>query len=68
MKTHLKMEEHLKTFSSSNTTLVAKGIHPSENKNWDRQYKKAPHPYEKSRPKTSIAMKQKAMVRKIWHR
>ena len=53
-------EECLKIFSSSNTALVAKGKCPRGNKNWGRPYKKAPHRHQKSRPKSSVAKKQKA--------
>jgi len=49
-----------KTFSSSNTTLVAKGNYPKTNKNRGRQYKKAPRPYRKIGPKSGAAEKQKA--------
>jgi len=53
-------EECLKTFSSSNTALVAKGDQPRCNKNPCMQYKKMPRPYQKSRPKIGNAKKQKA--------
>jgi len=53
-------EERLKTFNSSNGTLVAKGIHPQSNKNKGRLYKKSPRPYQKKGPKSGAAKMQKA--------
>jgi len=53
-------EEHLKTVSSSNATLGAKGNHPRSNKNRGRPYKKVPRPYQKNGPKSSVAKMQKA--------
>jgi len=53
-------EERLKTFSSSNAALVAKGNHPRSNKNRGRLYKKAPRPDQKNGPKSEATKKQKA--------
>jgi len=53
-------EERLKTFSSSNAALVAKGNHPRSNKNQGRLHKKAPRPYQKNVPKSGAAKNQKA--------
>ena len=67
IQSHLEIEEErLKTLSSSNAALVAKGNRPQSNKNRARLYKKAPRPYQKN---LSLALlrdrRQKAMVRRI---
>jgi len=60
IQSNLEMEkERLKTFSSSNTALVAKENRPISNKNRSRQYKKTPSPYQKNGPKSSTAKKHK---------
>jgi len=60
IQSHFEMgEERLKTFSSSNAALVAKGNHPQSNKNRGRLYKKAPHPYQNNGPKSGATKKAK---------